>query len=91
MISGEGVVVLLTSSISTSLSLSSEVALTCGGVDEGEEVEAAALRELKEETGMTTVQMLTSLPGWVSYDFPPELMAKWLSEGRGWGGKYKGQ
>mmetsp|Transcript_27312 Transcript_27312/g.59676 ORF Transcript_27312/g.59676 Transcript_27312/m.59676 type:complete len:271 (+) Transcript_27312:105-917(+) len=62
-----------------------------GGVDEGEELESAALRELKEETGMTSAHILHSLPHWVTYDFPPALMAKWLSEGRGWGGKYKGQ
>lgn len=58
-----------------------------GGIDDGEEPEAAALRELWEETGVTadlvTVEGKTS--DWVYYDLPPELL------GKIWKGKYRGQ
>lgn len=42
-----------------------------GGVDEGEDVEHAALRELEEETGVTSVEILGRTHGWIHYDFPP--------------------
>ena len=41
-----------------------------GGVDAGEELEAAARRELEEETGVTSVTLLAQAPGWITYDFP---------------------
>ena len=41
-----------------------------GGVDAGEALEAAALRELKEETGVSSVSLLGRADGWISYDFP---------------------
>ena len=41
-----------------------------GGIDEGEDVLAAALRELQEETSIRTVRLLTLTPGWLAYDFP---------------------
>jgi putative (di)nucleoside polyphosphate hydrolase len=41
-----------------------------GGVDEGEDLEAAARRELAEETGATTVTLLGRTEGWIRYDFP---------------------
>eukprot|EP00242_Pyramimonas_sp_CCMP2087_P006142 CAMPEP_0198200286 /NCGR_PEP_ID=MMETSP1445-20131203/3326_1 /TAXON_ID=36898 /ORGANISM="Pyramimonas sp., Strain CCMP2087" /LENGTH=235 /DNA_ID=CAMNT_0043870303 /DNA_START=233 /DNA_END=940 /DNA_ORIENTATION=+ len=62
-----------------------------GGVDEGEELAAACMRELHEETGMVSAHILHELPGWLTYDFPEALMAKWLAQGRGWGGQYRGQ
>jgi 8-oxo-dGTP pyrophosphatase MutT (NUDIX family) len=62
-----------------------------GGVDEGEELAAACMRELHEETGMVSAHILHELPGWLTYDFPEALMDKWLAQGRGWGGRYRGQ
>jgi putative (di)nucleoside polyphosphate hydrolase len=56
-----------------------------GGVDAGEELEAAARRELAEETGATSVTRLGRTEGWISYDYPPELLAS--KRGRG----FKGQ
>ena len=29
--------------------------------------------------------------GWLCYQFPPELLAAWRAQGKGWGGKYVGQ
>ena len=58
-----------------------------GGVDEGEDVEQAALRELAEETGAQArhVEFITRLDAELYYDLPPEL------DGKLWGGRYKGQ
>ena len=58
-----------------------------GGVDEGEDVEAAALRELEEETGVQPhlVTVIARAPTELLYDLPPEL------QGRLWKGKYRGQ
>ena len=58
-----------------------------GGIDDGEKPRKAALRELREETGITPdlVQFMTKTDDWVIYDLPPELL------GKVWGGKYRGQ
>lgn len=58
-----------------------------GGIDEGEKPRAAALRELWEETGVTTdlVDFIGKTHGWVTYDLPAEVV------GKIWGGKYRGQ
>ncbi|KAJ57420.1 RNA pyrophosphohydrolase [Actibacterium mucosum KCTC 23349] len=58
-----------------------------GGIDEGEEPQAAALRELWEETGVTAdlVEVERGTGNWVYYDLPPELV------GKVWKGKYRGQ
>ena len=42
-----------------------------GGVDADEHFEKAARRELKEETGMSSVALLAQTEGWIVYDFPP--------------------
>lgn len=41
-----------------------------GGVDPGEDIVAAARRELWEETGVTSVEFLTITDDWWPYDFP---------------------
>lgn len=42
-----------------------------GGVDDGEDLEDAARRELLEETGISSVTLLGRTDGWLTYDFPP--------------------
>jgi putative (di)nucleoside polyphosphate hydrolase len=58
-----------------------------GGIDEGEDVVPAALRELHEETGLSPehVTVLAQSREEHFYDLPPELVGKL------WGGKYRGQ
>ena len=58
-----------------------------GGIDPGEDVHEAALRELWEETGVGEhhAQVIAQTREEVLYDLPDELM------GRIWGGKYRGQ
>jgi putative (di)nucleoside polyphosphate hydrolase len=58
-----------------------------GGVDEGEDLQTAALRELWEETGVTEqhVSLVAQTEQELLYDLPEHLMGKL------WGGKYRGQ
>jgi putative (di)nucleoside polyphosphate hydrolase len=56
-----------------------------GGVDAGEDLEAAARRELAEETGARTVTLLGRTDGWIAYDFPPELAGS--KAARNWKGQ----
>lgn len=52
-----------------------------GGVDEGEDWDAAALRELYEETGARSVSKLGETQDWITYDFPPEARGKKIAQG----------
>lgn len=58
-----------------------------GGVDDGEDLEAAMIRELAEETGARPrhLEVVARLEDELFYDLPPEL------QGKLWGGKYVGQ
>ena len=56
-----------------------------GGIDPGEELEAAARRELYEETGVRSVEPLGRVEDWITYDFPPAVMRR--GDARG----FKGQ
>lgn len=58
-----------------------------GGIDEGEEIHAAALRELWEETGVTSdrATIIAEAREELLYDLPDELLGKL------WGGRYRGQ
>lgn len=58
-----------------------------GGIDDGEEAEQAALRELVEETGISAglVDVIARSRNEHFYDLPEELL------GKIWKGKYRGQ
>lgn len=56
-----------------------------GGIDAGEDEEAAARRELYEETGIRSVRLIGAADGWVRYDLPPHLVGIALK------GRYRGQ
>lgn len=56
-----------------------------GGVDKGEDLEAAAFRELEEEIGTANARVLGVTSHWLTYDLPQDLIGKAL------GGKYRGQ
>lgn len=58
-----------------------------GGVDAGEAADAAALRELEEETGVTAdkVRIEAETADWLPYDLPHDVVPTI------WGGKYRGQ
>ena len=58
-----------------------------GGLDEGEDPEAGALRELAEETGIPAdkVEIVARCPETLTYDLPHDLVGKL------WRGKWRGQ
>lgn len=56
-----------------------------GGIDEGEYPQTAVLRELHEEIGTNTAEIIGTYPEWLSYDLPAHLIGKAL------GGRYRGQ
>jgi putative (di)nucleoside polyphosphate hydrolase len=56
-----------------------------GGIDEGEESFPAALRELAEETNVTSVERLAEARDWFAYDLPDDIAQE------AWKGRYVGQ
>ena len=56
-----------------------------GGIEKYEPPRIAALRELNEETGMTSVEILAEHPDWLSYELPDDLLGIALK------GRYRGQ
>jgi putative (di)nucleoside polyphosphate hydrolase len=56
-----------------------------GGIDDSEDPKQAALRELYEETGIRSVEVVAESKGWITYDLPPEAVGIALK------GKYRGQ
>ena len=58
-----------------------------GGIDDGETPDAAAFRELEEETGVTpkSAWLVAESPNWVRYDLPDHLVGKL------WKGRFRGQ
>ena len=56
-----------------------------GGVDLKESFFQAAKRELEEETGIKSIELIKELDGWLEYDLPKNLL------GKIWKGKYRGQ
>lgn len=56
-----------------------------GGIDEGEDLEIAAFREMKEEIGTDKAEIIRIHDTPIRYDLPAEIQAKL------WGGKYAGQ
>ncbi|PWR24164.1 RNA pyrophosphohydrolase [Zavarzinia aquatilis] len=56
-----------------------------GGIDDGEEPQTAAMRELGEEIGTEKAEIIAESAGWLNYDLPLELIPKV------WKGRYRGQ
>ena len=56
-----------------------------GGIDEGEDPYDAALRELLEETNVSSVSFLATAPDWYTYDLPSHTAKS------SWRGRFQGQ
>jgi putative (di)nucleoside polyphosphate hydrolase len=56
-----------------------------GGIDRGETPYDACLRELREETNVTSVSLIAEAPEWYVYDLPDDIARK------SWRGRYRGQ
>lgn len=56
-----------------------------GGIDKDESPYEAALRELREETNVSSVSLLAEHPAWLSYDLPGDIARE------SWKGRWRGQ
>jgi putative (di)nucleoside polyphosphate hydrolase len=56
-----------------------------GGIDKGEDPYVAAVRELFEETGVSTIKLLAEAPEWFAYDLPNDIAQE------AWKGRFRGQ
>ena len=56
-----------------------------GGIDADEEPRTAAFRELYEETGIRSAEVLAETQNWIPYDLPPEAIGVALK------GRFRGQ
>ncbi|HTZ01467.1 MAG TPA: RNA pyrophosphohydrolase [Xanthobacteraceae bacterium] len=56
-----------------------------GGIDEGEQPWQAALRELREETNIRSVECIGEIAEWLTYDIPRDIADL------AWKGRYRGQ
>ena len=56
-----------------------------GGINNNEDFFNAAKRELEEETGIKSIELVKKIEGWLTYDLPENLL------GKIWQGKYRGQ
>ena len=56
-----------------------------GGVNKNENFLNAAKRELEEETGVKSIELIKELDEWLEYELPENLL------GKIWKGKYRGQ
>ncbi len=56
-----------------------------GGIDRNEDPRVAAFRELYEETGVKSANIIAESKNWIRYDLPPEVVGTAMK------GKYRGQ
>lgn len=56
-----------------------------GGIDDGEDFEVAARRELAEETGVVSAELISRTDGWIAYEFPEGYGG--TKAARGWSGQ----
>lgn len=56
-----------------------------GGIDRGEDPREAVFRELEEEIGTASAEIIAETPDWLTYDLPRDI------RGRIWKGRYRGQ